>query len=312
MTGYRRSDAHGLLLATLVAACSASGCGHKEAKTEEKTETQVPGRVVLAAGAAQRAGIGIGVSGPATIDVTIQVPGEVKPDSGRVLIVRPRFPGVVHSLTKTIGATVRRGETIARVQSNESLTDYAVTSSMPGRVVARGSSVGEVVSSETALYTIIDLSDVWVEFGIYPHQLGSIRQGQSVLVSTSSDHGPMASGRIAYVAPSLEEETRVSMARVILPNGGMRWQPGLFVTVTVITDRVQARVAVPDEAVVRTDEGPVVFVTDGRSFQRRRVAVGRTDGRMTEIVSGLGPGTRVATRNAFVLKAELEKSEYEE
>jgi len=293
----------------------AAGCGRRETKekeTEAAAPPPTPGQVVLSPASVQSAGIVVGVAGPATIDVTLQLPGEVEPDSSRVLTVRPRFPGVVHSLSKPVGALVVRGETIARIQSNESLTDYTVTSSMGGSVVARGAAVGEVVSPDTPLYTIVDLSDVWVEFAVYPHQLGSVRQGQEVLIRTQSEPGPTASGRIAYVGPILSEATQVSQARVVLPNPGRRWQPGLFVNVTVITDRVQARVAVPDEAIVRTNEGPVVFITDGRSFLERRVETGRSDGRTTEILSGLGPGTKIAAKNAFVLRAELEKSQFEE
>ena len=306
-----------LLLIAALALFLLPGCGRKEEKAEEKDSTQAKaaasGRVKLEPGAAQRAGILLGVAGPATIDVTVQLPGQIKPDSGRVLVVRPRFAGVVHALREAVGAAVRKGETIALVQSNESLTDYAIASSMTGRVVARGASVGEVVSTDTPLYTIIDLSDVWVEFTVYPHQLGAIRQGDEVTIAPQSEGGgPVASGRIAYLGPLLSGETGVSLARVTLPNPGTRWQPGLFVTVNVVTDRARAAVAVPDDAIVRTEAGPAVFITDGTRFQERHVVTGRSDGRMTEIVSGLAAGARIAAKNAFVLKAELEKSRFEE
>jgi len=304
----RRAAAFAVTALLLVTACA-----RKEEAEEPKTPAAQPaGRVVLAPEALRSAGIVLGVAGPAVIDVTLELPGEVKPDSGKILVVRPRFAGVVHALTKPVGASVRRGELIAKIQSNESLTDYAVNASMPGRVVARGSSVGEVVSTDTPVYTIVDLSDVWMEFSVYPHQLGSVRQGQDVTIRTSTEGGPVASGRIAYVGPLLSGEPGVSLARVVLPNPGARWQPGLFVTVTVVTDRARVSVAVPDEAVVRTAAGPAVFVTDGSRFQERRVVTGRSDGHTTEIVSGLAPGTRIAAKNAFVLKAELEKSEFEE
>lgn len=297
----------------LIAALLITGCGHRQTEETEKTDaTATSGQVVLSPASVQSAGIVVGVAGPATIDVTLQLPGEVEPDSGRVLVVRPRFAGVVHALLKPVGAWVGRGETIARVQSNESLTDYAITSSMAGRIVARGAAVGEVVSTDTPLYTIVDLSDVWVQFAVYPHQLGSVRQGQEVLIQPQSGPGPTTSGRIDYMGPILSEATQVSQARVVVPNPNRRWQPGLFVNVTVITDRVEARVAVPDDAIVRTDQGPAVFITDGRSFLERHVETGRSDGRTTEILAGVGPGTKVAVKNAFVLRSELEKSQLEE
>jgi cobalt-zinc-cadmium efflux system membrane fusion protein len=226
--------------------------------------------------------------------------------------VRPRFAGLVHVLRKQVGELVAKGETVALVQSNESLADYEVTAGAAGRVVARGVSAGESVTPDTPLYTIVDLTDVWVEFPIYPHQLGVIRTGQRVHVKPESgDPALSADADIDYVGPVMAQDTRVSNARVTLPNRSLRWEPGMYVTVTVVTDHASVAVAVPDAGVVRTDEGPAVFVADRSGYRMQRVATGRTDGRLTEIVSGLAPGTTVVARNAFVLKAELLKSEEE-
>jgi cobalt-zinc-cadmium efflux system membrane fusion protein len=179
-------------------------------------------------------------------------------------------------------------------------------------VVARGVSAGESVTPDTPLYTIVDLSHVWVEFPIYPHQLGVIRTGQRVHVKPESgDAALSADAVIDYVGPVMAQDTRVSTARITLSNRPARWEPGMFVTVTVVTDHASVAIAVPDDGVVRTDEGPAVFVLDKGGYRMQRVATGRSDGRLTEIVSGLTPGTTVVARNAFVLKAEMLKSEGE-
>jgi cobalt-zinc-cadmium efflux system membrane fusion protein len=86
----------------------------------------------------------------------------------------------------------------------------------------------------------------------------------------------------------------------------------LFVNVIVTIDHANAAVAVPDEAVVRTAEGPAVFVAERGAFRRQPVQVGRDDGQHVEILAGLALGTPIAVRNAYVLKSELEKSEVEE
>jgi cobalt-zinc-cadmium efflux system membrane fusion protein len=175
-------------------------------------------------------------------------------------------------------------------------------------------SAGESVTPDTPLYTIVDLSDVWVEFPVYPHQIGVIRPGQRVHLKPESDGSDLkADATIDYVGPVMAQDTRVSSARVVLPNHLAHWEPGMFVTVTVVTDHASVAVAVPDEGVVRTDEGPAVFVAapDG-AYRMQRVATGRSDGRMTEILSGLAPGTPVAARHAFVLKAEMMKAAEEE
>jgi cobalt-zinc-cadmium efflux system membrane fusion protein len=303
------------LLVLAIALAPIASCGHEDADDEKKAgdagvtdAKRDSNRVTLAPGAAERSGITLGVAGPARIDLSIELPGEVKADSGRVLVVRPRFGGIVHAVRKQVGDAVGRGEALATIQSNESLADYDVTSGIAGRVVARGAAVGEAVTPDAALFTVVDLSDVWVEFPVYPHQLGLVRRGQRVHVARQGGAGGGADATIAYVGSVLSEDTRVAYARAVLPNPAGQWQPGLFVDATVVTDQARVAVAVPDEAIVRTSEGSAVFVRDRGGYLMRAVATGRTDGRTTEIISGLAAGEPVVVHGAFLLKSELQKS----
>jgi cobalt-zinc-cadmium efflux system membrane fusion protein len=305
--------ATGLLL--LLALAGIAGCGKDadDAKDKDPDKTAAaPARdsnhVAIAADVAAKAGITTGVSGPATIDLVVELPGEVKADSGRVLVVRPRFAGIVHEVRKQVGDAVQKGEVIATIQSNESLSDYTVTSGIAGRVVARGATTGESVTPDVALFTIVDLTDVWVEFPVYPHQIGLVRRGQVVHITRQAGGGQQVDAKVDYVGSVLAEDTRVSVARVVLANRDGRWDPGLFVNAAVVTDHAQVPVAVPDDAIVRTADGNGVFVQDHGGFVLRPVVQGRSDGRTTEIKSGLAAGQTVAVTGAFVLKAELEKS----
>src|SRR6185295_19081664 len=101
--------------------------------------------------------------------------------------------------------------------------------------------------SDASIYTIVDLSNVWVEFPVYPHQVGAIRRGQSVRITRQEGDAHGADGVIAYIGPLMSEDTRVSVARVVLPNPDGRWEPGLFVNASVVTDQVHAAIAVLDE-----------------------------------------------------------------
>jgi membrane fusion protein, heavy metal efflux system len=150
---------------------------------------------------------------------------------------------------------------------------------------------------------------VWVDFPIYPQSAGHIRRGQAVRVRTDSGPPLTATSEVLYVGPLLEQDTRVSYGRAVLDNHDRRWQPGAYVAVAVTVERVEVPVAVPDAAIVRMTSGPAVFRADGGRFEMQPVIVGRTDGVMTEIVSGLEAGALVAVRNTFLLKAELGKSE---
>jgi cobalt-zinc-cadmium efflux system membrane fusion protein len=309
-----------LALATLSATlgCSRSGGDAAQTSAGETSDTKESaaaadsGVVELDSTAVARAGIRVAPAGPATIDVTVGVPGEVRLDPRAVLEVKPRFAGVLREIRKELGQAVRRGDVLARVESNESLTRYDVTSSIAGRVIARNAALGQTVTQETVLCTVADLSNVWIEFGIYPNQVGRVRVGQHATVSTESQTGSPVSAQISYVSPTVDPETRVAVGRIVLPNPNGRWEPGMFVQVSIAVDHADVPVAVPDAAVVRTAEGPVVFVADGTKFRETRIRVGRSDGTRTEILDGIAAGTSVVATNAFVVRSELEKSEYAE
>ena len=195
------------------------------------------------------------------------------------------------------------------VGSNESLTDYEITASMAGTVVSRDLAEGHLAGPETVLYTIADLSSVWVDFALYPRIAGQVKRGQPVTIEAEAGAPMRADGTVNYVGPLLEQDTRVSYARVELPNPRREWQPGLFVSAAIVVDRAAAKVAVPEDAIVRMSRGPAVFRAEGATFELQPVSPGRSDGTWTEILAGLAAGDRIVVKNAFLLKAELGKSE---
>lgn len=269
---------------------------------------QVESRITLSKEAVQSSGIAVGTAAPTNLDVSVATPGEVRLNAERAVLVRPRFAGVVREMRKQLGAAVRVGDVLAIVQSNESLADYSIVASTAGTVVSRDAAVGQVVSTEQSLYTVADLSTVWVDFPIPSHLAGRIRAGQRAMIRSEAQADLKTEGRVSYVGPILEKDTRVAHGRVVLDDRGKRWQPGLFVTVDVIVESVRVAVAVPEDAIVRMTDGPAVFRSIGDEFEMQPVTLGRTDGRLTEIVEGLEAGARVATRNTFLLKAELGKA----
>ncbi|HYM80618.1 MAG TPA: efflux RND transporter periplasmic adaptor subunit, partial [Candidatus Limnocylindria bacterium] len=270
---------------------------------------QDEGRIELAEESIASAGILTGAAGPSLIEVTIEAPGEVRLNAERVVQVRPRFPGIVRQMRKRLGDPVRPGDVLATVHSNESLAEYPITAATSGTIVSQDAAIGQAVEHESILYTFADLTSVWVDFPIYPQSAGRIRKGQTVRVQSES--GPPVSGQgvVRYVGPLLEQDTRVSYGRVVLDNRDRRWQPGMYVTAHVTVEHIEVPVAVPDEAIVRMSEGAAVFRAEGNRFEPQPVTIGRSDRRITEIVAGLEPGARIVTKNAFLLKAELGKSE---
>jgi cobalt-zinc-cadmium efflux system membrane fusion protein len=212
-------------------------------------------------------------------------------------------------MRKRLGDSVREGEVLAVIQSNSSLTEYTITAPMVGNIVARAGMVGAAVDNQSLLYTLADLSSVWVDFAIYPQHVGLVMRGQPVTVQAATRADLVADSEVSYVGPLLEAETRVSQGRIELPNTDGRWQPGLYVNVTAVVDHADVAVSVPDEAIVRSKFGPAVFLSVGATFEIQPVTPGRSDGVLTEIVEGLEVGSIVVVKNAYLLKAELGRGE---
>lgn len=266
-------------------------------------------RVELSQTAVERANIVSRPVGAGHIDVRVGSPGEIRLNRERMLVVRPRFAGIVTEMRKRLGDSVNKGDVLAVIQSNTSLTEYSITAPMAGSIVARNGMLGAAVDNQSVLYTLADLSSVWVDFAIYPQHVGVIKRGQPVTITAATRPDLKAEGEVSYVGPLLEEDTRVSHGRIVLSNTDGLWQPGLYVDVVAVVDHADVEVSVPDDAIVRSKFGPAVFISDGPTFELQPVTTGRSDGVLTEITAGLEAGAMVVVKNAYLLKAEIGRGE---
>jgi cobalt-zinc-cadmium efflux system membrane fusion protein len=225
----------------------------------------------------------------------------------RAVHVHPRFPGVILEVRKQLGSRVRKGEVLALIESNENLQPYSLVSRMEGTVVGRHASVGESVSAGDELFTVADLSTVWVDFQVYRQDFARLRVGQRVRLSAQGL--PPTEVRLAYLSPSTETHSQSLLARAELSNAGGAWTPGLFIQGEAAVEEFSAP-SVRLEAVQRLSQGPVIFVRAAPNhYAARPVRLGRRDGEFVELLDGPPPATVYVDRNSFVLKAELGKGE---
>ena len=248
-------------------------------------------------------------AGPVVIRETLPLYGVIAPNAVRVREVAARFPGVIRGVNKAIGDAVRQGELLATVESNESLQTYPVIAPLAGVVTARSANPGEQ-TGDKSLFTVADLSSVWVELSLFPRDIQKVRVGQSVRVK-SPDTGSGADGKVIYVAPFGQSANQTLTARVLLDNADRRWAPGLYVTSEVTLAETKVPLAVRNEAIQSIEEKNVVFVQVATGFEARPVQIGRSDSEYTEVLSGLDAGQKYATRNSYVLKADLGKGSAE-
>ena len=194
-------------------------------------------------------------------------------------------------------------------QPIEALRRQEVRAPIAGRITARPKMLGDAVSAEAEVYTLADLSTVWVEMAVPPADLAFVKEGMTARVRGEGE--TRGEGRIVFLSPVLDPETRSARAVVELPNPEGAFRPGGFVTAEVATEERRFEVLVPRGAVQEIGGESVVFVRTPEGFEMREVVLGRGDQEGVEVVFGLDPGERYAAANTFVLKAELGKAEAE-
>lgn len=281
--------------------------GEKHAESEEHGEHDEA--LKLSPEARKTAGIVVAPAGPGTLVESILLYGTLKPNAERVRSVIARFPGVVRELSAKVGDTVTQGQVLARIESNESLQVYAVTSPIAGVITERLANPGEQAGSNP-LFTVTNLSTLWAEMSLFPRDRASIRVGQRVRLQ-AADAGLSGEGRIVYLSPLGSAATQSLTARVLLDNPTGQWLPGLYVRGDVAAGESKVALAVPAAAVQEMESGPAVYVEDADGFEARPVKLGRSDGRVVEVLEGLAAGDAVVTEGGFVLKAEQGKGEAE-
>src|SRR5712691_11621555 len=182
-----------------------------------------------------------------------------------------------------------------------------IRSPMAGRIVERKVDLGTAVGRdnlETELFVVVDLDRVWVELAISPADLPAIKEGQAVSI-TARSIADKVDGKIVFISPLLDKDTRAARAVAEIDNSGGVWRPGSFITAAIAVDEQSAPLVVPTSALQTVDREQVVFVRNSEGFEKRQVALGRSDDRSAEIASGLRPGETIAVSNTFLLKAEF-------
>lgn len=182
-----------------------------------------------------------------------------------------------------------------------------------GIITEKHAIVGELSDPSKSLYTLADLSSVWVVVDINEKDLAKVRKGQSAIVIISAYPDLKFPGRINHLADVVDQATRTVKARIEVANPGRKLKPEMFATVELALQADAPPVlAVPEEALQDLNGRKVLFVAESNEeFEPRPVETGRAASGMVEIVSGLKEGERYAVKGSFMLKAEQKKGELE-
>jgi len=264
------------------------------------------GRTTIPAAVAKDAGIEVAPAGPGVIRDEHDVQGLLTPIEGRHARVVARFPGPVKAVRVGLGDTVRAGQALATVESNVSLSDYAVTAPLGGTVLARNVAVGDL-AGEQPLFEIADLSALWVDLHLFGADAQHITPGLPVEVTRLSD-GVSARTTLDRVLPGTATASQSTVARATVDNADGRWRPGAAVRARVTVAEQSVDLMVPLAALQRFRDWDVVFVRFGDDYEIRPLELGRRDGVNVEVLSGLKAGDPVVVGQSYIVKADIEKS----
>jgi cobalt-zinc-cadmium efflux system membrane fusion protein len=179
-----------------------------------------------------------------------------------------------------------------------------VLAPISGEVVERLVSPGQVVQAgQTQAFTISDLRTVWILANVYQGDLAAVRSGDDVVVQNDA-YPDTFHGRISYVSPALDPNTRTLQARIVVDNPGEKLKRDMYCTVTVTAGSIPNAIAVPDSSVLRDDNNqPFVYLATGANqFARREVEIGQSLSGQTHILRGISPGERVVADGSLFLQ----------
>ena len=344
--------------------------------------------VPLTAEAVKRAGIVVAPVASGTSAGGIRLPGVVEPNAYRQVAVTPLVAGRVTRVSAELGASVRRGQTLAQIYSPElaeAQTKYvstramleahdrelqrtqklveigaasrqemerihaehaaqtaavqsarsqlellgvsasavdalgsgskvSATTSVPapigGVITERAANVGLNVDQATPLFTVVDLSTVWIIGDVYEKDFSRVRIGNDATVTTAAYPGFSLRGRISYIDPHVNPETRTAKVRVEVPNPRGELRLGMYADVVVGGSPGVSVPVVPRSAVQNVGDRTVIYLAKPKElgkFTEREVRLGEASGEQVEVTAGLQPGDVVATEGSFFVRAERER-----
>jgi cobalt-zinc-cadmium efflux system membrane fusion protein len=187
------------------------------------------------------------------------------------------------------------------------VSTVSVPAPLDGIVTARSANLGQVVGMGQELFVVTDLSGIWAVGDLYEQDFRAVRVGSETRVTTPAYPGVTMRGRVGYIDPRVDAQSRTAKVRVELPNPDGRLKLGMFVNMAFSTAGGERAVLVPKAAVQAVGDRQVVFVParDGDAkFIQRTVRLGPLVGEHYVVLSGLSPGDVVVTEGSFLLRAE--------
>ena len=194
---------------------------------------------------------------------------------------------------------------------NQVVSQIVVPAPIGGVITARSANPGQVVAMGQELFVVTDLGTVWLVGDLYEQNVSSVRVGSEATVTAAAYPGSVLHGRVSYIDPRVDPQTRTAKVRVEVSNSGGRLRLGMYVSMVFASAGGQSQVVVPRAAVQSMGDQSVVFLPvagEEGKFVRRKIRLGPGSGDSFVVLEGLRAGDTVVTEGSFLLRAEASKS----
>jgi cobalt-zinc-cadmium efflux system membrane fusion protein len=245
------------------------------------------------------------IAGSQNLQEIITVYGQVVVNPEHVSDISARFDGVIQSVHVSLGEFVKKGQVLAKIESNESLSSYSIRAPISGVITQRKANSGEQTSGRQ-LFKIVNTSSIWVNLLVFPLDLHRVHEGASVSVIPTAG-GEYVEGKISFIN-IMTEANQAVIARVELDNNNGQLLPGTHVTGHVNVANYTVPLAVKRSGLQSFRDFTVVYAQIDDEYEVRMLELGRQDTEWIEVLGGLEPGTRYVSNNSYLVKADIEKS----
>ncbi len=263
------------------------------------------GRSTIEAKVAEALGIKTEIAGPVVLQPAIPVFGRIIPDTDAFSELSARFPGVIKSVKVMPGERVRKGQVLATIESNESLSLFRITSPISGVISQHHAHVGELTGTRP-LFTVIDPARVLAELSLFPADRQQVSVGASVTVINPVT-GAEVKGSIVSIN-AMSEANQSVKALVELEKSNGEFVAGSHISAQVKVAEYPVELAVKRTGLQAFRDFTVVYAKFGDQYEVRMLELGRKDRQWVEVLGGLEPGTSYVSENSYVIKADIEKS----
>lgn len=204
------------------------------------------------------------------------------------------------------------GVSPAPAADGKAVSAFPLTTPFAGTVIEKHAILGELAQPDKPLFTVADLSRLWIEANLFEKDLGRVKVGAEAVVTVAAYPDETFAGKLTYIAAVVEKETRTVSARVEVANADGRLKPEMFATAAIRTSGTGGKgkgLLLPEEAVVLMQGQPTVFIEEHGGFEPRAVELGEKLRGRVVVKAGLAAGDKVVTAGTYALKARIMKSQ---